>query len=123
MSDPVAPEKGSAARAASGPRLAGGGALAAALAYFLTALCCLPVALGATGAALAGVAGFLGPYQPLLAGIALLLLAVAFYRAYRRPTVCVAGQCPPARSRAALWFFAVAVLLLLTARFWISRLL
>lgn len=122
MSDRPSQEKGPI-ESSSDLRLAGGGALAVALAYSLTALCCLPVAFGAAGAVLAGLAGFLGPYQPYLAGIALLLLGVAFYRAYRRPTPCADGHCPPARSRRAAWFFAAGVLVLLTSRFWLSRLL
>ncbi|HEY0782256.1 MAG TPA: mercuric transporter MerT family protein [Thermoanaerobaculia bacterium] len=111
-------------RTPMGLNLAGGGAFAAALAYSLTALCCLPVAFGAAGAALAGVAGFLDPFEPYLAGISLFFLAIAFYRAYRHPTDCAAGRpCPPARPRKALWLIAVAVLVLLTSRLWISRFL
>jgi mercuric ion transport protein len=105
-------------RGRGGPRWAAGGALAAAVAYVLTLACCVPVALGVAGAAVAGLSGFLAPYQPYLAGVALLLLGVAFYRAYRRPGRC-AGECAPAaRPPLALWLLAAAVLVLLTAPFW-----
>jgi hypothetical protein len=101
-----------------GLRWVGGGAVAAAVAYVLTAACCLPLVLGvAAGATVAARFGFLARYQPYLGGIALLLVAVAFYRAYRRPGRS-AGECAPARPGIALWLLAVAVLVLLTAPFW-----
>ena len=113
MSAPLRLERGR-----GGSRWAGGAALAAAVAYVLTAACCVPVALGVAGATVAGLSGFLGPYQPYLGGVALLLLAVAFYRAYRQPGRCTGDGAPAARPPLALWLLAAAVLVLLTAPFW-----
>jgi|HubBroStandDraft_1064217.scaffolds.fasta_scaffold711308_1 hypothetical protein len=106
--------------------LAGGGALAAALAYSLTSVCCLPFALGVGGAVLAAASGFLGPLQPYFAGCALLLVAYALWRAYRPRQQCaLATACPPASRRKplGLWLLAAIVVVLLTMTYWLGWLL
>jgi hypothetical protein len=123
MKDASPPDSSRADRLAG---LAGGGAVAAAVAYSMTILCCLPIALGAGGAVLAAASGFLGPFQPYLAGLALFLVAFALFRAHRSPKRCqLAAGCPPAsRSRPlVLWLLAAVVLALLTMSYWVTWLL
>lgn len=108
----------------------------ALLASLLASLCCigplvfaaLGVGVGATGF-LAGTAGALKvllPYRPAFIGLALVLLGVSFYLAYRRPrTVRASCQgCVPASgfrlNRLLLWIIAVFVVALILAPYWLE---
>lgn len=110
-------------------RWTGLGGVAAAAGAALGWICCLPLFAGAAGvaAATAGAASWLAPLRPWLGGAALLLLAFAFYHAYRREdcpdgAVCAAPR-RRRRTRLLLWIAAVAVLLLLTLPRWSSWLI
>lgn len=103
----------------------------------LASLCCIGpvvfaafgVGVGATGF-LAGTAGFLKallPYRPVFIGLTILLLALSFYLAYRKPTsaICAPGEvCAPGAAsgvnRTTLWVLAVLALGLLLAPYWLG---
>ncbi len=102
----------------------------------LASICCigpvvfaaLGVGVGATGF-LAGTAGFLKvllPYRPGFIVLTLILLAISFYPAYRKPqsAVCAPGEvCAPGATsganRTVLWVLAVLALVLLLAPYWL----
>lgn len=105
---------------ARGSGMLAGGAVAAALASALGAICCLPFAVGA--ATLATAAVVLAPLRPYLIVLALALLAVALVRSWRlrcQPAGCVPGR----RLPLVLVVAVVAVLVLLTAQWWMPRFL
>lgn len=131
-SDPL--ESHDAGRSAS--RAVAGTSVAGLLAAFMASLCCigplvfaaLGVGVGATGT-LAGVAGFLKallPYRPLFIGLAMVLLGVSFYAAYRKPAIgdasCQVGV--PAsgvrRNRWLLWILAGLAMALVLAPYWLE---
>lgn len=102
----------------------------------LASVCCIgPVALaafgvgvGATGA-LASTVGILKellPYRPLFVGLALLLLGVSFYMAYRdSSSPCGADGGCTARSakganRKLLWMMAGLAFVLILAPYWLA---
>jgi mercuric ion transport protein len=103
----------------------------------LASVCCLGplvlaalgVGVGATGF-LAGTAGFLKallPYRPAFIGVTVLLLAVSFYLAYRKPksAVCAVGEvCAPGAMSGSnwtlLWGLAVLALALILAPYWVG---
>jgi hypothetical protein len=89
-----------------------GGALGlGALAAAIGACCGLPWAvalLGVSGAVALARLSFLLPY--VLAGSGV-LLAVAFWWAYRPPAVCADGSCSPAARRRLRWIVWAAALL------------
>lgn len=102
----------------------GVGALGSAVGVFASWLCCLfPLSMGVAGAA-AAVGSRIEPFRPLLSALTVGFLAVAFYRAYRRPK----GQCeegevcrrPRGRrlQRTLLWVVAALALTLLLAPYW-----
>lgn len=64
-------------------RTTAGGAMGLALASSLAWLCCLPIATGTLGVALAAVAPVLGPWWPLLGGASLALLGVTVAQTFR----------------------------------------
>lgn len=105
------------------PAVTGTAAGAAAVAYLLTALCCLPVALGGASLALASVGAFLGPAAPWLAVAALALLGLTFFTALRRTTDCDDGRCAARPRRWWLWALAAVVLGLLALTQLLPRLL
>ena len=84
--------------------------------------CCLPLATGVVGAALAAFGARLMPLQPLFVGLSLSSLAYSFYQAYRTGATCSADGChvPTAlrRRRLVLWLVAFAVVAMLTANLW-----
>ena len=85
----------------------GFGALAAAIG----ACCGLPWAvtlLGVSGAVALARLSFLLPYALTAAGV---LLAVAFWWAYRPPAVCADDSCDPAARRPLRWIVWAAALL------------
>src|SRR5207302_6767907 len=59
------------------------GALGLAFVSALGWLCCLPIAAGASGVALAGIAAAVGPWWPVLAAGSLILLSVAVFQGVR----------------------------------------
>ena len=107
------------------------------VAAFFASICCigpvvfaaLGVGMGATGF-LAGTAGFLKvllPYRPVFIGLAMLLLGISFYLAYRRPksAVCASGEvCVPGTlsgaNRTVLWVLAVLALVLIFTPYWLG---
>jgi hypothetical protein len=89
-----------------------GGALGlGALAAAIGACCGLPWAvalLGVSGAVALARLSFLLPYALAGSGV---LLAVAFWWAYRPPAVCADGSCSPAARRPLRWIVWGAALL------------
>lgn len=113
---------------------ASAGGLIAAL---LASVCCIgPVVFAALGVGV-GATGFLAgtaaalkvllPYRPAFIGLALVLLGVSFYLAYRRPTIAgVSCQgCVPASgfrlNRLLLWIITLFVVALVLAPYWLER--
>lgn len=100
-------------------------ALAAVLAAGVASACCIgPVALvlvgaGAFGASLAA----LEPYRPVLLGLTAVLLAGAFYVAYRPTSDCDA--CSPVsrrRRRIVIWIAAALAAVLVTFPYYVGYL-
>lgn len=97
---------------------AGGSVGLSALASFV-GLCCI----GPWSVALFGVTGAVAiarwqPYRPVFLGAAAVLLAWAFWRAYRKPATCAEGSCdsgPSAWLKTALWLSALLLVLAIFA--------
>lgn len=91
-------------------------------------LCCtLPVAVAVLGVGSAALGTAFEPFRPYLAGLTVLLLGFAFYRAYR-PVKCEPGEtcAVPAsrrRHRIVLWIVAIVALALLAFPYYASWLL
>jgi hypothetical protein len=104
----------------------GVGALLPAVGFSLTWFCCLPIAAGVLGVALAGTGTKLMSLRPVFTGLSLVCLSVAFYQAYR-PQPCVDGSCPTSTSRRGqrflVWLMAVFIGTLLTIQYWSSWLI
>lgn len=102
----------------------GVGGLAAAFGTALGWICCFPLLAGAAGVAAAAGAARLAALRPWLGGAALLLLAFAFYRAYRPEDCADSAACATPRrrrrTRLLLWLAAALALLLLTLSRWSS---
>jgi hypothetical protein len=101
-----------------------GGALLPALAASLSWFCCLPLALGFLGAGAAAFGARVAPLRPYLLGLTGLLLALAFYQAYK-PVACTPGttcEVPLGRKwqRRLLWVIALLALALATVPYWAS---
>lgn len=100
----------------------------AVLAAVGASLCCiLPVAVAVLGVGSAALGAALEPYRPYFAGLTLLLLGFAFYRAYR-PVKCEPGEtcAVPAslrRHRVVLWMVAVVAVALIAFPYYASWLL
>ena len=102
----------------------GRGALATGgVAAILASACCLGplvlVALGVSGAWIGNLTA-LEPYRPWFIGAALLALAFAWRRIFRRPQACAPGEVcalPPVRSAYKLIFWVVIVLVLVALLF------
>ena len=96
-------------------KLATGGAVAAAAA---ASLCCIgPLVFVALGLGAFGASAVFDTLRPYLLGVAVLLLAFGFYRAYfrRAEAACAPGEAcatrPAGRAiRAALWIAALSVI-------------
>ncbi len=93
-------------------------------------ICCLgPVVLTLVGAgALGAAAARWEPYRPVFLGIAVALLGVGFYSAYRpnREACAADGTCPapaPPTMKALLWFGVGLVILLAAFPYYIGWLL
>lgn len=102
--------------------------LGAVVTAFGASLCCvLPVAVALLGVGSAALGAKLEPFRPWLAGLTVLLLGLAFYRAYR-PVECEPGdECkvPASRRkhRIALWTVAIVAVMLLSFPYYASWLL
>lgn len=101
-------------RSGRGGAITAGGAILAAV---LSSACCwLPLLLLAFGASAAGVAGFFERYRPVLLGATAVLLACAFYFAYRKPACAPGEPCampnPGLRrfNKVAIWAVTVMVI-------------
>ncbi len=96
-----------------------------ALAAVGASLCCiLPVAVALLGVGSAALGAKFEPFRPYLAGITVLLLGFAFYRAYK-PVECAPGEAcaVPAsrrRSRIILWVVAILALVLMAFPYYAS---
>ena len=93
------------------------------LAAILASTCCLGplllVGLGVSGAWIGNLT-VLEPYRPFFIGAALLALAFAYRRIFRRPQACAPGEVcalPPVRSAYKLIFWVVVVLVLVALLF------
>src|SRR5216683_5788608 len=98
-------------------KAAASGALGLAFVSALGWLCCLPIASGAFGVALAAIAATVGPWWPLLATLSLVFL-VAVVRGVRGTGGSAVHSCEMPNRRRRQWLFLSAVaaltLLLLT---------
>lgn len=100
------------------------GALAVGgIAALLASTCCLGplllVGLGVSGAWIGNLTA-LEPYRPWFIAAALLALAFAWWRIFRRPQACAPGEVcalPPVRSAYKLIFWVVVVLVLVALLF------
>jgi mercuric ion transport protein len=95
--------------------LLGGGALLAAVG---ASLCCiLPLAVAVLGVGSAALGAKLEPFRPWFAGLTVVLLGFALYRAYRPVPCAPDGLCAvPAsrrRQRTVLWIVAAVALALM----------
>lgn len=112
-------------------------AISGLVAAFVASLCCIgPLVLAALGVGV-GATGFwvdtagalkgILPYRPVFIGLAVLLLGVSFYLAYRKPksVACAPGEvCAPGTmseaNRIVLWVLAVLALVLVLAPYWLE---
>ena len=110
------------------PKLSAGGAIVASAGAAASWLCCMPFALGALGTAGTAVSHFLGPIQPYITGLSVLLIGVAFVQAYRPSKAdaeCASdGECNSPLRRAGkrrfLWIAAVLTLVFVTVPYWLN---
>jgi hypothetical protein len=114
---------------ASAPQIsksAASGALGLAFVSALGWLCCLPIASGAFGIALAAVAATVGPWWPLLATASLVFLVITVVRAVRGTGGSAVHSCEVPNRRRRQWLFLSAIgaltLLLLTLPWWSAEL-
>ena len=114
---------------ASAPQIsksAASGALGLAFVSALGWLCCLPIASGAFGIALAAVAATVGPWWPLLATASLVFLVITVVRGVRGPGGSAIDSCEMPNRRRRQWLFLSAIgaltLLLLTLPWWSAEL-
>lgn len=105
----------------------GFGGAAAALAAAASWICCLPFAAGLAGLAAAASSPFLLAARPWLIGLSLGLLALGFWKAYRREPCDDDSACAtPGRQRLVrlfLWGAALVSVLLLALAQWGSWLI
>ena len=102
------------------------GALGLAFVSALGWLCCLPIAAGASGVALAGIAAAVGPWWPVLAAGSLILLGVALVQAVRGRGGLGSDHCNARNRRKRQWLFVSVVglltLVLLSLPWWSAEL-
>ena len=114
-------ERHSEAQDLRAAKWSGLGGMAAAGAFALSWVCCLPLAAGASGAALALAANIGWSLRPWFAGAAVLLVGLALYRAYRSvpcgPDGC-ADERRRRRIRLLVWGLAVLVAALISLPWW-----
>jgi mercuric ion transport protein len=91
--------------------------LASVIAAIAASICCIgPIVAVGLGLSAAGLGAAVEPVRPYLLGLTFVILAFAFYRAYRRPEEnCAAGVCEKPVSRRTqtlvLWLGAAIVIL------------
>lgn len=102
------------------------GALGLAFASALGWLCCLPIASGAFGIALAALAAAVGPWWPVLAFASLVLLVVAIVQTLRGGGGPRSDHCDTRNRGQRQWLFVsivgVLTLALLTFPWWSGEL-
>jgi hypothetical protein len=102
------------------------GALGLAFVSALGWLCCLPIAAGASGVALAGIAAAVGPWRPALAGGSLILLGLTVVQAVRGRGGLKSDHCDVRNRGWRQWLFVSVVGLftvaLLTLPWWSAEL-
>ena len=98
------------------------GALGLAFVSALGWLCCLPIAAGASGVALAGIAAAVGPWWPVLAAGSLILLGVAVVQGVRGRGGLRSDHCDSRNRSRRQWLFVSVVglltMVLLTLPWW-----
>ena len=98
------------------------GALGLAFASALASLCCLPIASGAFGIALAALAATVGPWWPVLASASLMLLVAAVVQTVRGRGGVEPDRCKMRNRRQRQWLFVSVIgfltLVLLTLPWW-----
>jgi len=98
------------------------GALGLAFVSALGWLCCLPIAAGASGVALAGIAAAVGPWWPVLAAGSLILLGVAVVQGVRGRGGLRSDHCDSRNRSRRQWLFVTVVglltLVLLSLPWW-----
>jgi hypothetical protein len=98
------------------------GALGFALASVLGSLCCLPIATGAAGVALAALGVAANPLWPVFASASLILLAVTVVQTTRGGGTLGGGRCELGELPRKQWLFVSIIgfltLLLLTLPLW-----
>ena len=101
---------------------AASGALGLAFASALGWFCCLPIASGAFGIALAALAAAVGPWWPVLASASLVLLVVALVQTLQGSGGPSSDQCDTQTRGQRQWLFVsvvgVLTLALLTLPWW-----
>ena len=101
------------------------GALGLAFASAFGWLCCLPIASGAFGIALAAMAAAIGPWWPALASASLVLLIVAVVQTLRGVGNMGSDHCEARNRGRRQWIFVsvvgVLTLVLLTLPWWSSE--
>ena len=98
------------------------GALGLAFVSALGWLCCLPIASGAFGIALAALAAAVGPWWPILASASLVLLVVAIVQTLRGSGRARSDHCDRQNRGQRQWLFVsvvgVLTLALLSLPWW-----
>ncbi len=98
------------------------GALGLAFVSALGWLCCLPIAAGASGVALAGIAAAVGPWWPVLAAGSVILLGVAIVQAMRGRGGLNSDHCEARNHGGRQWLFVSVIglftIALLTLPWW-----
>lgn len=100
-------------------------AAGAVLAALGASLCCiLPVAVAVAGVGSAALGAKLEPLRPWLAGVTVLLLGFAFYRAYRPVRCSPEEACAVAagrrRTRIALWIASLVAVAVIAFPYYVS---
>ena len=102
------------------------GALGLAFVSALGWLCCLPIAAGASGVAMAGIAAAVGPWWPVLAAGSLILLGIAVVQGVRGGGGLKSDRCDARNRSRRQWLFVSVVglltLVLLTLPWWSAEL-
>ena len=109
-------------------KLSAGGAVLSAAGAAASWLCCMPFALGVLGTAGSALSHFLGPIQPYITGLSIVLIGFAFFQTYRPAEAdsecAVDGDCSSPLSRAGrrrfLWIAAALTVVFVTVPYWLN---